>query len=100
MIQTSIENLLTPIQLWFNYSLWQKLSKEEKKFSFIMKQHLKASDKCSRELKTCKGSIMKQWKSLLGFLDKGLGRNTVSFVCVCDDLNINRKLTGVNTNVL
>ncbi len=43
---------------------------------------------------------MKQRKSLLGFLDKGQGRNAVSFVCVCDDLNINRKLTGANTTVI
>ncbi len=49
MILTSIENLLAPIQMWFNYSLWQKLSKEEKKFSLYMKQHLKANDKCFRE---------------------------------------------------
>jgi hypothetical protein len=71
-----------------------------KKFSLYMKQHLKASDKCSRELKTYKSSIMKQRKSLLGFLDKGQSRNTASFVCVCDDLNINRKLTDANKYVM
>ena len=43
---------------------------------------------------------MKQRKSLLGFLDKGQRRNTVSFECVCDDLNINRKLTGENTTMI
>ncbi len=65
-----------------------------------MEQHLKASHKCSRELKTYKGSIMKQRKSLLVFLNKGQSRNTVSFVCVCDYFNINRKLTDANKHVM
>jgi hypothetical protein len=38
---------------------------------FCMKKHLKANNKCFRELKkTYESAIMKHRKSLLGFLDK------------------------------